>query len=284
MKKIKDFLLHLRLNYQLFILSGPFLLGVLLSDSFSRLQLIQFLSVHILLFGGVTAYNSYFDKDEGPIGGLYNPPKMDFWMLVASWVLQVVGLGIAFYSGLIFTFVYVISVFIFWMYSSPHVRLKGRPIASLVAMGFGTVFCACLLGYFSSTLETRFSLQVLVAALGTTFLVISMYPLSQVYQVEEDRKRGDNTFASVYGKRGVKNLFLALFPIGVVTISIVLGQIHYIFGTVFLTGSVLSAMYTLKVIQSIKMDRSDYKQVMRVKYFDGMAFTLVMSALILVSI
>lgn len=284
MTEIKNFVLHLRLNYQLFILSGPFLLGVLLSKNFSEFQLVQFFSIHILLFGGVTAYNSYFDKDEGPIGGLEQPPKMDSWMLVGSWVLQVIGLGIAFYSGLFFTTVYMVSMFIFWMYSSPHVRLKGKPKASLVAIGVSTAFCSVLLGYFSGGTSNQIPPNVIIAALGATSLIVSLYPLSQVYQVEEDRKRGDSTFASKYGKRGVKKLFFILFPIGAVTVSAIVGKINLIFGAVFFIGSVLFAVYAYKVISAAKMDRSDYKQVMRVKYLGGMAFTLVMSALILVSI
>ena len=43
--------------------------------------LIGFLSVHILLFGGVTVYNSYWDKDTGPIGGLRAPPPLAPWTL-----------------------------------------------------------------------------------------------------------------------------------------------------------------------------------------------------------
>src|SRR3989344_2119984 len=105
--QIRDFVLHLRLNYQIFILSGPYLLGVLLSNYFSSLQLLQYFSVHVLLFGGVTAYNSYFDKDEGPIGGLKNPPKMSPWMLEGAWMLQFIGLLFAFYSGLYFVGLYL---------------------------------------------------------------------------------------------------------------------------------------------------------------------------------
>ena len=35
-----------------------------------------FFVVHILFYGGSTALNSYYDRDEGPVGGLWNPPKV----------------------------------------------------------------------------------------------------------------------------------------------------------------------------------------------------------------
>ncbi|MDZ7682184.1 MAG: hypothetical protein U5J63_10870 [Fodinibius sp.] len=70
-RQLWHFVLHLRWHYQLFILSGGFLLGGFLSvDMNISSFFIKFLNVHLLLFGGATAYNSYWDKDTGPIGGL----------------------------------------------------------------------------------------------------------------------------------------------------------------------------------------------------------------------
>jgi 1,4-dihydroxy-2-naphthoate octaprenyltransferase len=272
--KIRDFFLHLRLNYQIFILSGPYLLGVLLSNNFSYLQIIQFFSVHILLFGGVTAYNSYFDKDEGPIGGLKNPPKMKLWMLYASWILQIVGLVFAVNSGLYFVLIYLLSVLVFWMYSSPHIRLKGRPISSLLAIGLGTVICATLLGYHADGTMRLPSIIILLAALGSMCLVISMYPLSQAYQVKEDVKRGDITFSVKYGKRGVKNIFLCLFPIGIILIAYTLRSIDLLYSIIFIVGGFVAGFIVYEVIKKLTMTVSDYKMVMRVKYFGGLLFSL----------
>lgn len=281
LRQVKDFILHLRLNYQFFILSGPYLLGVLLSNHFSNLQIIQFLSVHALLFGGVTAYNSYFDKDEGPIGGLKNPPKMSHWMLILSWSFQVVGLCIGFQSGYPFVFWYIMSIIFFWMYSSPRVRLKGKPIASLIAIGLGTVVCALFLGFYSNGNTVALPLEVIIAAIGAMCLVISMYPLSQVYQVEEDKRRGDITFSVRYGKRGVRKIFIILFPIGVLIASSVLYTLRPMYGSLFVIGGLITGYSSYHVIRNVFMTRDDYKKVMRVKYFGGLIFSLCMLLFIL---
>ncbi|MES2088174.1 MAG: UbiA family prenyltransferase [Patescibacteria group bacterium] len=278
--QIKNFILHLRLHYQIFILSGPYLLGVLLSNQLSYLQLVQFFSVHILLFGGVTAYNSYFDKDEGPIGGLKNPPKMQKWMLVASWIFQIFGLLIAFYSGFYFKIIYIICALSFWMYSSPRVRLKGQPIASLVAIGVSAAVCATLLGYYANGNTEAPSLIVWIAALGSIFLITSMYPVSQVYQVEEDRLRGDVTFAVRYGKSGVKNLFFSLFPIGTLLVAFALASINILYSTLFIIGGIVAGIMVSLVIKKMTMTPSDYTMVMRVKYVGGLLFSLCMLLLI----
>jgi len=57
-RELWHFILHLRWHYQVFILSGGFLLGGLLSSDINvSWFVIQFANVHLLLFGGATAYN-----------------------------------------------------------------------------------------------------------------------------------------------------------------------------------------------------------------------------------
>src|SRR3989344_3962740 len=111
LKQIGNFILHLRLNYNFLILSAPFLLGALympkIVDVYNFLYL--FVVAYIFLFGGV---NSYFDKDEGPIGGLEKPPKMNKWMLAASWSFQIVGLALSIWSGYIYTALVLMTIFL----------------------------------------------------------------------------------------------------------------------------------------------------------------------------
>src|SRR5699024_1096729 len=121
--QLGHFVIHLRLHYQLFILSGAFLLGALLSDQFHGWWFtIQFLNVHVLLFGGATAYDSFLDRDEGPVGGLKNPAEMAHWMWFASLFIQVAGLMLAIPMGAFFAGFYMLSILLFWLYSSPWTR------------------------------------------------------------------------------------------------------------------------------------------------------------------
>ncbi|MEZ4680201.1 MAG: UbiA family prenyltransferase [Caldilineaceae bacterium] len=71
---VTNCLIHLRLHYQL-LLAPIFLWGYLLAGgqpdgSFG----LAFVAFHLFLYGGMTAFNSYYDRDEGPIGGLEEPP------------------------------------------------------------------------------------------------------------------------------------------------------------------------------------------------------------------
>ena len=137
-KEISDFIKHLRLHYQFLLLSSTFLLGGLFSSREHLAEfLIQYLNVHIFLFGGVTAYNSYWDKDKGPIGGMKQPPLMRRWMHHTSLVLQFIGLIIAFISGIYFAILYICAMILSVCYSKPSIRWKGRPFLSLIVIGLG---------------------------------------------------------------------------------------------------------------------------------------------------
>ncbi len=282
MSGFKDFTLHLRLNYNFFILSAPFFLGALYLPHILQIKsfVFLFLLVYIFLFGGANAYNSYFDKDEGPIGGLEYPPRMEKWMYFGTWILQLIGLSFSFLIGHVCGLLFAFSVILFWLYSSPHFRFKGKPILSFIVVGLGTVFNATLMGYTSAGGETM-SFALIIGALGATFLILSMYPFSQAYQIEEDTKRGDLTFASKYGIQGIKWSYLSLFLSGVLLMAY-----SFIFNMWLAVGTLIIGLlaYGLiwQVIKNISGQREEYRKVMRTKYVGGIAFTLAMAILLII--
>lgn len=273
-KEIWNFILHLRWHYQVFILSGGFLLGGFLSPSLNWTSyLFQFINVHLLLFGGATAYNSYWDKDEGPIGGLKNPPPMTRWMWMMSILMQAVGLLIAIPAGNTFVGIYVLSMLFFWLYSSPHTRWKGEPIKSLIAIGVSTGTNSFLMGYLSAGMN-GVGLPVIFGALGVALVILSLYPLSQLYQMDEDRKRGDRTFAIKYGFSGVFNFFVISFAAGVLLISVALIVKHITLGIGFcLIGFGIGYWVQNKILE-LTAEKEDYELVMRIKFGTSLLFVV----------
>src|SRR5205814_1433372 len=53
--------------------------------------LLAFLAFHLFLYGGATAFNSYYDRDEGPVGGLERPPPVVPQLLPFSLAMKTVG-------------------------------------------------------------------------------------------------------------------------------------------------------------------------------------------------
>lgn len=277
---MRDFLLHLRLHYQVFILSGPYLLGGLLAGTASAAGagastlaplrdwpsfLLHFVTVHIFLFGGVTVYNSFWDKDQGPIGGLRRPPPLAPWTLPASWLVQGLGLVLAAFADARFLAAYLISGLLFYLYSSPRHRWKGRPWPSLFAIGVSTGSCSLLMGFFAAG-GAGLPPSVLLAALGVALVLLSKYPLSQVYQVEEDARRGDRTFALAFGMRGVRRLYLSCYGAGLALCALGLFRLSPALSAIFVAAGLGMGVLVYSRLRRLSGRSSEYETVMRIKF------------------
>lgn len=272
-REILNFIIHLRLHYQFLILSGGFLLGGFMAGQMNMVEYwLQFLNVHILLYGGATVYNSWWDKDTGPVGGLKNPPVMSNWMHLASFILMYAGLIAAFFTGLIFTAIYLVSFLLFWLYSTPRSRWKGRPWLSMVAIGISTGFNSVLLGTLAAGGEI--SLQIMLSATGAALILLSLYPVSQIYQLQEDQKRNDRTFAVSYGIEGVRQFFRVSFTSGILILCAAMYMHLPWAGLGLFVGSVFSGIFLAQIIMKLKGKENEYSYVMKSKFLASLSFVI----------
>ncbi|CAN5397069.1 hypothetical protein BH23BAC3_BH23BAC3_24890 [soil metagenome] len=270
-REIYHFLLHLRLHYQFLILSGGYLLGGFIAGQMDSYQYwTQFLNVHILLFGGATAYNSWWDKDEGPIGGLKNPPKMKKWMHIASLLMMYAGLIWAMTVNWIYAGIYLVSFILFWLYSTPHARWKGRPILSLWAIGISTGFNSVLLGTIAA--GGAISPLVLLSATGATCILLSLYPVSQIFQIEEDAARNDYTFTRMYGVDAVKRFFAGAYSIGSILLCISISWVNIYAAAILFVGITISGIFVATLIFRLSGDKNEYEIVMKTKFLASLSF------------
>jgi hypothetical protein len=279
--RLAPFLIHLRLHYQFGILTAPFLCGALFAGSMSwgRFAL-QLVNVHALLFGGATAYNSYWDRDEGPIGGLRQPPRMQAWMHPAALGLQIVGFILALDAGPAFATCYAVAAALFWLYSTPHARWKGRPLLSFVAIGGSTGLASLLMGRLAADPAPLHAPEWL-AALAVSMVLASLYPVSQVYQLDQDRSRGDRTFALVYGMTGVRRAFRILYGAGGALLALALawhGSV-YLAGVFALSAAVIGVAIW-RVLARLAGEPGEYDTVMRIKYATSVGFVVFLIAAI----
>lgn len=218
MRKFLPLLIHLRLHYQLLFLSPLFAWGFALGGGiFSVRAGWGFLAFHVFLYGGITAYNSYYDRDEGPVGGLRNPPPVTESLLGFSLGVQLIGLAIAVGVGWWLALLYAIVMLLSVAYSHPRFRWKARPLLSLVvvALGQGGVGFAAGWSCAGTPMGALFvSLDGLLGMAAAIMLTTGFYPLSQLYQIDEDRGRGDFTFSVVYGPRASFRFSLACLVAG----------------------------------------------------------------------
>lgn len=158
------------------------------------------LSWVLCLNGGTLGLNSAFDRDEGDIGYLDAPPPPPRHLAAFSIVLMVVGGLIALRLPRGFQLAYLACALMSLVYSVPPIRLKAVAGADWVInmIGFGT------LTPYAGWAATGIPVSTAGAWIlwGFCPLFASLYPLTQLYQLEEDSRRGDRTLAIRIGMRG----------------------------------------------------------------------------------
>src|SRR5437870_5317148 len=97
---------HLRVPFQM-TLAPIFLWGYFLARERPDWRIVPaFVAFHFFLYTGITAFNSYYDRDEGSIGGLERPPEPHESLLPLAIALQGIGLALAILIGATFVAIY----------------------------------------------------------------------------------------------------------------------------------------------------------------------------------
>lgn len=211
---LRSIWLHLRVPFSFFLLPVFwFALSQSASASVWRVVAVGF-TVHLLLYPASNAYNSYFDKDEGSIGGLEAPPPVNKTLYWASWVLDIVALLIGVFVNWVFVLYLLLYGFITKAYSWNGIRIKKYPILSWVVIGIaqgGLTYALTYLSINDLPLTDLLQPRLLLGSLLATLNIMALYPLTQVYQHEEDASRGDETMSLLLGVRGTFVCTLIVF-------------------------------------------------------------------------
>ena len=229
----KSTLLHLRIPFSIFLMPiflFAFSQSASQSAEITENQTIEdyyfnaiviFISIHLFLYPASNGYNSYFDKDEDSIGGLEKPPKVEKDLYYAALLFDFVAISL----GLLISIDFAVMLFVYGLiskaYSHPSIRLKQYPIISLLAVGFFQGFFVYIMSFIAlndlniydlvvSFTETQtsaiykeiFLFAMIIPAFLAMLLLFGSYPMTQIYQHKEDRKRGDQTISLLLGIKG----------------------------------------------------------------------------------
>jgi 1,4-dihydroxy-2-naphthoate octaprenyltransferase len=127
--------------------------------------------------------------------------------------LQVGGLVIAALLDWRFFAVCVIYAALGALYSHPRTRWKARPFVSWSVVMFGQGALGVLAGVVATGTASITS-EAAWGIGGAALLVGALYPLTQLFQTEEDAARGDVTAAMALGRRGTCAASIALSVAG----------------------------------------------------------------------
>ena len=213
LRRLALYLPHLRLPFQL-TLAPVFLWGALLSGGAATWQAAAaFVSLHLFLYPAATAFNSAYDRDEGPIGGMAAPPPVPEGLLPFSLWLGALGLLPAAAAGADFLICYVLSIGWTAAYSHPVTRWKAGPVSSALAIGLGQGVVGFAAGWAAAAPLGEAGWIFAAGAASAALTAVGLYPVTQVFQVEEDRARGDRSLSVALGPEGALRLGAGLLTL-----------------------------------------------------------------------
>jgi len=222
--------LHLRIPFSYFLLP-VFLFSLSISPNFNGPRMFWvFFIVHFLLYPASNGYNSYFDKDEKSIGGLRHPPPTKKGLYYLALSLDLIAIVLGFLKlGLTFALMLLAYGLISKAYSHPSTRLKRHAVVSLMLTGIFQglfTFCMCYVGINDFGIESCFRPDVYIPGILASLMLMANYPMTQVYQHEEDEKRGDITLSIRLGITGTFYFAAATFGIALSGFLIYLYLFH----------------------------------------------------------
>ena len=213
---LSSLVVHLRLHFQL-LLAPVFLWGWLVAGGPPTPAVVTaFLALHVFLYSGATAFNSYYDRDIGPVGGLERPPPVPPALLPFSLLMQLIGWLLAAFVNVPFWLACGVFVALSTAYSHPRLRLKAHTLASLLVVGFGQGVLAFVAAWGATRGEiaSAWGVDGVLGATAAVALILALYPLTQLYQIEEDAARGDRTLAVAWGPAGCFRFSLTCAVVG----------------------------------------------------------------------
>lgn len=160
-----------------------------------------FMILHVLVYPASNGYNSYMDRDAGSIGGIKNPLQPTTQLFYATLIMD----GLAFLLSFLITPLFALGILLYILasraYSYRRIRLKKYAVIGYMTVVIFQGAVTFFLVYHGS--ESNHTTHVPVIAMAAASLLIGgFYPLTQIYQHEDDIKDGVQTISYKLGYKG----------------------------------------------------------------------------------
>lgn len=185
--------------------------------------ILVFVILHFLVYPASNGYNSYMDRDTGSIGGLERPPLPSRQLYVVTIILDIAAIFLGFVVDPLFGFLMPLYIGASKAYSYRRIRLKKLPVTGYLTVIIFQGALTFWLVYYGCNADDSVWVPwqgMVISAL----LIGGFYPLTQVYQHQQDLNDGVATISYKLGYNGtfifctiiyfIAWLFMAQFFIG----------------------------------------------------------------------
>lgn len=164
--------------------------------------LLAFAVWHLFIYPASNSFNSYNDKDTESIGDIKNPLKIDSSVLIASCLLNLIGLSMALYIDFFYFVFVLVYVVISSLYSWRPIRLKRYPWLGFFIIFFFQGYWIVVSGYLLNEYFYYIFRDISALGLAASFMFGGGYPITQIYQHKQDKEDGVITISMLLGIKG----------------------------------------------------------------------------------
>lgn len=160
-----------------------------------------FIILHLLIYPASNGYNSYMDRDTESIGGLEKPPAPSKQLYHITIVLDLLALLLSAFIHPLLPLFMLLYIGASKAYSYRGIRLKRYPIIGYLTVIIFQGALTFALVYYGSNRDTHFFIPwqgMVICAL----LIGGFYPLTQIYQHQQDLEDGVKTISYKLGYTG----------------------------------------------------------------------------------
>jgi 1,4-dihydroxy-2-naphthoate polyprenyltransferase len=162
--------------------------------------ILVFCILHFVMYPASNGYNSYMDKDEESIGMLKRPPKATKQLFYATVIMDSIAIVLSFLVNIVFALCIIANILASRAYSYRGIRLKKYPVTGFLTV---IVFQGALTYYMVKAGTSSVNTDIpWMGMLVSSFLFGGFYPLTQIYQHEQDLRDGVQTISYKLGVNG----------------------------------------------------------------------------------
>lgn len=167
----------------------------------TRHAILIFFILHLLVYPASNGYNSYMDRDTESVGGIKNPKQPTIQLFYVTIGLDVLAILCSCFISSYFVIGIIAYIAASRAYSFRGIRLKKYPVIGYITVVFFQGAVTFFLVQHGSSLNKTLIISP-AAMLAASLLIGGFYPLTQIYQHEQDKKDGVTTLSILLGYKG----------------------------------------------------------------------------------
>ena len=191
----------LRFHFSFFLMPVYFFALSQVSHINTTDAILVFVILHILVYPASNGYNSYMDRDTSPVGGIKNPLEPTKQLFVVTAVMDICAVILSLCITWLFAAGILLYILASRAYSYRKIRLKQYPIIGYLTVVIFQGAVTFFLVYHGANSNHTTHAPV-VSLIASSLLIGGFYPLTQIYQHEEDVKDGVKTISYKLGYTG----------------------------------------------------------------------------------